>query len=383
MSQISASQVRETARAYATHGPLPEALGYPATACAASAAPSLTQVLEALPAGVVVLDGRGRVVQCNDTAVDYLSSPLLGEVWREVIVRAFRDFGDGDAVPLRDGRLLNVATTPLGEGPGQVLLLRDVTESHAIQAMFNRHQRLASMGEMAASLAHQIRTPLASGLLYLSHLSRETLSAAERRRCVGKMRDCLDHLERMVSDMLVFARGEQLGEEDFTLAGLLADVQAMTQPLVEAGGCELVVRDHSAADSRIRGNRDALLGALQNLIANAIQACREAREAGRQCGRLTLEARAVGVKGGSETLQIRLRDDGPGMPAEVRERVFEPFYATKGEGTGLGLAVVEAVVRAHQGVVWLDSHPGVGTVVGIELPACRAPRHDKEERQAE
>ncbi len=238
------------------------------------------------------------------------------------------------------------------------------------------------MGEMAASLAHQIRTPLASCLLYLSHLGREDMQAAERRRCTGKIRGCLDHLERMVSDMLVFAKGEQLGEEEIALAGLLRDAHRMTAPLLEAGGCELIIRDESAGRC-VRGNRDALLGVLQNLIANAIHACRDCAEEKQQAaqddssgqryhGRLELEARASGVKGGSDTLQIVLRDNGPGMPAEVQARVFEPFYTTKAQGTGLGLAVVEAVIRAHQGVVWLDSHSGEGTTVGIELPAFRS-----------
>ncbi|MFQ5488410.1 MAG: PAS domain-containing sensor histidine kinase [Gammaproteobacteria bacterium] len=388
MSHITAGQVRESSQSYEACAQTPEAWAFPLpafdapvsdhAAAATTMPPSLTQVLEALPAGVVVLDGQGRVLQCNGTALDYLGSPLLGELWREVIVRAFRSFGDGDAVPLHDGRLLNVATNPLGEGPGQVLLLRDVTESCAIQEMFNRHQRLASMGEMAASLAHQIRTPLASCLLYLSHLGRAEVATEERRRCVAKMRSCLDHLERMVSDMLVFAKGEQLGEEEFPLAGLLQDAQRMTAPLLEAGSCELVIRDESAG-RHVRGNRDALLGALQNVITNAIHACCGCTEEKRRAaqddssgrsyyGRLELEAQAIGVKGGSDALQIILRDNGPGMSAEVQTRVFEPFYTTKAEGTGLGLAVVEAVIRAHHGVVWLDSHAGEGTTVGIELP---------------
>ncbi len=393
MSHITAGQVQESSQSYGACAqtaetwafPLPAFGSTPASdhsATATATPPSLTQVLEALPAGVVVLDGKGRVVQCNGAALDYLGSPLLGELWREVIVRAFRSFGDGDAVPLHDGRLLNVATNPLSEGPGQVLLLRDVTESCAIQEMFNRHQRLASMGEMAASLAHQIRTPLASCLLYLSHLGRGEVAAEERQRCVAKMRSCLDHLERMVSDMLVFAKGEQLGEEEFSLAELLRDAQRMTAPLLEAGACELVIRDDSAGQ-RIRGNRDALLGALQNLIANAIHACCGCAEEKRRAaqddsgghgyhGRLELVAKAVGTKGGSDTVQITLRDNGPGMSAEVQARVFEPFYTTKAEGTGLGLAVVEAVIRAHHGVVWLDSHAGEGTAVGIELPAFPA-----------
>ena len=328
----------------------------------AHATPEAWDVLEALPAGVVILDTGGRVAAHNALAREYLGVPLRGERWREVIVRAFRDFGDGEAAPLRDGRHLNIATNPLPDGGGQVLLLRDVTEARAIQALFDRHRRLASMGEMAASLAHQIRTPLASCLLYLSHLERDRLDDSLRRRCVGKMRACLDHLERLVGDMLVFARGEQLGKEEIVVSGLLKDAVRLTRPLVESSGCTLRILDRSGGRC-IRGNRDALLGVLQNLIANAIQAC-----AGGHGGCLELEALPGGEAAGDETMRILLRDDGPGMSPEVQARVFEPFFTTKADGTGLGLAVVAAVARAHQGVAWVDSRPGEGATVALELP---------------
>ena len=129
----------------------------------------LKSLLQALPAGVVVLDGEGRVQECNPAAIDLLDEPLQGEIWRNVIARAFdpKSCSSQDAVT-RKGRIVSISTCPLGPHiPGQIILLQDVTEKRQMQARIDQQQRLASMGQMAAQLAHQIRTPLSAALLYI------------------------------------------------------------------------------------------------------------------------------------------------------------------------------------------------------------------------
>ena len=328
-------------------------------------------VLDVLPGGVVVLDGDGRVQLCNGLALEYLGSPLLGELWRDVTVRAFTESPQYDALQLRDGRLVDISTCPLGRIPGQVLLFRDVTASCAIQSLLNRHQRLVTMGEMVASLAHQIRTPIASSLLYLSHLRTGRMEDAARERCVEKIRSCLAHLEGMVSDMLQFAKGGQMGDEVISVTGLVNDLELLLRPQLIAGHCEFVIRDDSDGKC-IYGSRDALLSVLQNLVVNAIQAIAgEGTGDGKKPGRLSLRITSSDGKTGREMLSLVLEDNGPGIPVEIQEHIFEPFYTTKSHGTGLGLAVVKAVVSAHNGAVWLESRTGEGTTVGIELPVYR------------
>ncbi len=325
-------------------------------------------VLDVLPGGVVVLDGDGRIQLCNGLALEYLGSPLLGELWREVAARAFMESSSHDALRLRDGRLVDISTCPLGRMPGQVLLFRDVTASCAMQALMSRHQRLVTMGEMVASLAHQIRTPIASSLLYLSHLRSARMDEAARGRCLEKIRSCLAHLEGMVGDMLQFARGGRMGDEIISVSALVNDLDLLLRPQLGAHDCEFVIRDDSGGKC-VYGSRDALLSVMQNLVVNALQAIAEARgkEAGGP-GRLELRAATRDGKTGRETVCLVLRDNGPGIPPEIQAHVFEPFYTTKSQGTGLGLAVVKAIVAAHNGAVWLDSKPGGGTTIGIELP---------------
>jgi two-component system sensor histidine kinase FlrB len=338
--------------------------------------PELRRILDALPAGVVVIDGDGRVEDCNAAAHAMLGSTpgeaLRGMLWRSIVERvlpgAARAAGEVDGITLADGRQVTVATAPLGDGPGQLVLLSDVTETRAVRALVERRQRLFSLGEMLASLSHQIRTPLASALLYVSQLEHAALGDETRRRCAGKLRGCIDHVNRLTRDMLAFAGGGALNTAEFSVAALLADFRGLSAGLIASGDCRLDIIDHGA-DARLNGNRDALATALQNLLENAVHACAKARanSAGERGGHIRLLARRVG-----DTVEITLSDDGTGIAPDLRARVLEPFFTTKPQGSGLGLAVARAVAQAHQGVLWIDSEEGLGTTVGMRLPLAMA-----------
>jgi two-component system, sensor histidine kinase FlrB len=320
----------------------------------------LEHLLSALPAGIVVLDGRGRVQECNPAALELLGVPLQGVSWTEVIARAFAPrASDGHEISLRDGRLVSVATRSLDPEPGQIILITDLTSTRALQDQLARHQRLSSLGEMAASLAHQVRTPLATALLYVSHLNRPQLEEAERLRVAEKILSRLRHLEHLVKDMLVFARGDALCQETIVLTPLLNEIQQALEPQLQASGCRLML-DTQVGDAELLGNREALAGALLNLVTNAIQACGSGGEI-----HLTAACTADGKA------EIRVRDNGPGISAELQARIFEPFFTTRADGTGLGLAVVQAVTRAHAGDVQLESVPGAGSTFSLRLPLAR------------
>lgn len=318
-------------------------------------------LLKALPAGAVVLDGAGRVQECNPAAEDLLGEPLCGESWVEVIKRAFAPrLGEVHEVSLRDGRLVSISTQPLGEEPGQIVLLHDVTEARALQERLNRHKRLSAMGEMAASLAHQIRTPMSAATLYASQLKNARLDEAGRVRFAGKVLASLNHLESMVNDMLIFAKGGSAGDDDIELGELLGELYESMEAALTQANAELSI-DQPVNRVCLRGNRQALLGALQNLINNAIQACD--KDARLHIGLAHARARAE-----APGVLLSVSDNGPGIAADVRERLFEPFFTTRSRGTGLGLAVVQAVARAHDGAVWVESEPGQGATFTLFLP---------------
>ena len=332
----------------------------------------LQSLLHALPGGVVVVDGAGCVQECNPAAIALLGEPLLGIAWRNIILRAFAPRSDdGHEISLRDGRLVNIATTPLGSEPGQILLLTEVTETRRLQQRLNHHQRLSAMGEMAASLAHQIRTPLASALLYASHLQRPVLELAERQRIGEKIQSRMRHLEQLVNDMLLFSRGATAGSEEVVVAELLKEVRKVFDANLMADGARLDI-DDAAPGATLQGSRETLLSALMNLVNNALQASGER-------GRVQLQAMYVLEQSGIATVDLAVSDNGPGIPPDIQARLFEPFFTTRAQGTGLGLAVVQAIAQGHHGVAWFESTAGVGSRFAMRLPLIQSTRNAVEQ----
>lgn len=316
----------------------------------------LALLLDVLPGGVVVLDGQGQVQEHNPAAGELLGEPLLQQPWSAVIARAFAPGpDDGTDVSLRDGRRVNISTCPLGAEPGQILLLMDVTEIRRMQDRLNQQQRLAAMGETAASLAHQIRTPIASALLYASQLKRQNLKDEDRLHAAEKIFSRLRHLEQVIDNMLMYARRGTVSEESFTAGDLFRDLHANIETSLRHSDIQFDAYDDSGG-CVIQGNRQMLLSGLLNLAMNAIQVMSEG-------GRLTLHADS-----NAQSLVIRISDTGPGIAADKQEEIFSPFYTTRKDGTGLGLAVVEAITRNHKGRIELESQPGKGTTFILYLP---------------
>lgn len=321
----------------------------------------LSQLLYALPAGVIVIDARGRVQQCNPAAIELLGEPLEGLLWRDIIERAFSpSFQAGQEIGLKDGRFVSLSTCPLGNEPGQIILLVDVTETRLLQQALERHQRLSAMGEMSAKLAHQIRTPLASALLYISNLSKNKLSDDDRDKFVSKALARLQHLENVVEDMLSFSRSGEQVQEVFQVNDMLEELQTAMETHLESNGCALSISSHINEES-LNANRDALLGVLQNLVSNAIQACGSG-------GHIDIIAQGAEQIRGLPAIDIILSDNGPGISAENQSKIFDPFFTTRSEGTGLGLAVAKAVIENHGGSIWIESSDANGTTFVIRLP---------------
>lgn len=317
----------------------------------------LKAILTALPAGVVVVDATGRIQECNPAARELLGEPLLGEVWTQIIERAFAPRSDdGHEISLKNGRRVSISTCPLGNEPGQVLLFTDVTETRQLQDQLNQHKRLIAMGEMAASLAHQIRTPLASGLLLGSQLKNPKLEDEQRLSLTEKVISQLRHLESLINDMLMYSRAGYGGDEPVRVEQLLEGVASSISAICQQRGIQLEL-DCELQDALVACNPNSLQSALLNLANNAVQAMGQA-------GKLRLLVRP----GICEMLEIAVIDNGPGVPEQIREKLFKPFFTTRSNGTGLGLAVVQAVARAHGGSVRVESEEGSGSEFIVQLP---------------
>ncbi len=314
----------------------------------------LAAIIDGLPGGVLVLDAAGCIVEANSTARDLLGAALVGEAFDAALTRRRADAGSliGD-IELSGGRFVTLARRALEQG--EIVLLTDVTEAHLMQSFLARQQRLLTLGELAAGLAHQIRTPLAAALLYATQMELPAAREPDLRRCAAKTAERLRELDKLVGDMLAFARGTA-SREPVSVNALLEQVAQWLRPAL-GQNTRLTIRTE-APELRVCVNAPSLVSAILNLTTNAMQAA---------AGELGIELLARRGPGGEA--QILVSDDGPGIPAQLRERVFEPFFTTRARGTGLGLAIVKSIVEAHGGSVRLDAAPRRGASFIIELPA--------------
>jgi two-component system sensor histidine kinase FlrB len=320
----------------------------------------LAMLLAALPAGVVVVDGAGRVSDANAAARRLLGDALVGQEWGAALERSLCQTATPHEweMTAEDGSLrrLNLSINPLDSLGGRIVLLHDITEAYQMAQDLQRHQRLSAMGEMAAGLAHQLRTPLSTALLYTANLSKPGLAEMDRARFAEKAVARLRHLEHLIQDMLSFVKGQAGTREILPLAGLLTELVQIMEPQMHERGVVLRVEDDYPA-CVLRADRKALTGALLNLLENALQAS----DAGSK-----VVLRAKQIENGM--LQLSVSDAGRGFDATVSGRLFEPFFTTRNEGTGLGLAIVRNVVEAHGGKVEARSAPGEGSEFVLRLP---------------
>ncbi|WNO07936.1 sensor histidine kinase [Teredinibacter sp. KSP-S5-2] len=313
-------------------------------------------LLDFLPGGVIVLDSRGIVTQANPASEYLLQTKLEGRVWRKIIGECFAPRNDdGLEVSTKSGKRISVATSSL-DGNGQIILLTDQTETRELQHKLSRHEKLSAMGKMVSALAHQIRTPLSAALLYAGHICNESLEEQKRQQFSQKILSRLQHMEKQVRDMMLFVKSELPLNDVITSLQLEKGLKEAIEASLGTHGVQ-VAWINAVPEARIKCHREALISALVNLVDNALQAAGQTPE---------ISIALTSLSPGS--ISVMVEDNGVGIPEEMIQEVQEMFVTTKKQGTGIGLAVVQAVARAHGGRFELNSQLGDGTVASIHLP---------------
>jgi two-component system sensor histidine kinase PilS (NtrC family) len=267
---------------------------------------------------------------------------------------------------------IGVTTTTLEApptGPPRVTaIFTDISDSKRLEELHLRTERLEAVAELSASLAHEIKNPLASIRSSVEQLARPKRSNADDHVLAGLIVRESDRLTRLLSEFLDFSRVR------------VTECRPLDLQRVAAAAIR-VVREHPdcAADARItlegevasmEGDEDLLHRVVSNLVLNAVQAAGAGAQVTVQTGRS--DARDLpGGAGIENPVFLRVSDNGPGIPETVRPRLFEPFVTGRaaGGGTGLGLAIVQRAVDAHRGVVFVQSAAGRGTTFTIHFPA--------------
>jgi len=250
-------------------------------------------------------------------------------------------------------------------------ILRDISERKRadeergrMQAQLVRSDKLASIGTLAAGVAHEINNPLTAIKMNLGSL-RDRITDAQARRVLEMQDKAVDRIARIVSGLRAYARADSEAVQPFDVHAVVAETLALIEPLMKKSGHQVETR-LASQQPLVAGSPGKLQQVLMNLVTNA----RDALDEAGQPGRIILETRDLG-----ERFELRVIDDGPGIPAEVLPRIFDPFFTTKpvGKGTGLGLAICHSIVEGMGGALSAESLPGQGACFILELPSTPLP----------
>jgi two-component system sensor histidine kinase PilS (NtrC family) len=250
-----------------------------------------------------------------------------------------------------------------GEVTGVIVSFSDLTEMESMRQELQRQDRLAIVGELAAGLAHEIRNPVAAIRGAVDELQNAANEPAVAQKLSAIALRESDHLNRIVSDFLDFARNPELNRELFDVRDLVKEVvENLQREGGEAHGFTVDVQS-PGNECLVSGDKTQIRQVFVNLCRNAVES---------MGGRETPNGRlAVQVTLGAGHVEIRFDDEGPGIDPDVVARIFEPFYTTKDKGVGMGLAVCQRIITAHDGIIRAVSRESGGTSMRVQLPSAQ------------
>jgi two-component system, sensor histidine kinase FlrB len=341
----------------------------------------LEAILHALPLGIVVRDAHGRIVRANRAACRMLetSERALCELGTHPWLAGARADGQSREIFDRDGRLHVVAerSSPITDRSGasgaSVETLDDRTELVELAERVHKLDKLAALGSMAAGIAHEIRNPMNAMLGFAELIKRELPQHSRAHRYAARIADGVTEVDAIIANMLSFSDPQRLRLETCDAAEVVAQalqLVARTLPMDTgvdtdgASGAPVTWRlTENVASTRFVADQVKVRHALRNLVANAVQA---------QPGGGAVH---VALVASESDLAFHVTDEGPGIPAEVRGRLGEPFFTTRADGTGLGLSLVHTIADLHGGRFDICPHPrtcphggGRGAHVAFHIP---------------
>lgn len=323
----------------------------------------LTNLLESITDGVIAVDMGETITRYNRAArmvLGYQAEEVVGQPFRDVFGRPF----DAPAMPgameltSKSGRRVpvnekdSVIADRDGHRLGYVKTFQDLSELSALREQVRQIDRLAAIGEMAATVAHEIRNPLGGIRGFASFLAQDTPEEDPRHRLVQKILSGVSSLEKVVSGLLEYTRPVELKLAPASCAA----IAHAAMRYMEYDPSRITIFTEIDPDLRVLADADRIRQVLMNVLVNAVQSIADRGEV-----RISAEA-------DENLVHISVQDSGCGMDEEQRKQIFSPFFTTKEKGTGLGMAVSQKIVEGHGGVLSAYSEPGNGTRIAIQLP---------------
>ncbi|MBI4542269.1 MAG: PAS domain S-box protein [Gemmatimonadetes bacterium] len=348
-------------------------------------------ILRNIKTGVLTVGGDGRLLYANPTAEALLglrAAELRDQPVLEQLDRIAPVLGDAIRRTVRDGRrvlrreadvTVGGRTFPLGVSttavhladdrpPSVTAIFKDISDEKRLEALHLRTERLEAVAEIAASLAHEIKNPLASIRSAVEQLSRHPPPGADERVLTGLIVGESDRLARLLTEFLDFSRVRVTRSAPLDLVAVADTGIRLAREHPDCPADAVVALEAAERPVPVEGDEDLLHRVVFNLVLNAVQAAPSS-------ARVTVEVGIPAATSLPATLAIesprllRVRDSGPGVPPAVLPRLFDPFVTGRPGGTGLGLAIVQRAVQAHRGLIFCDSAPGHGTTFSIYIPA--------------
>jgi len=334
-------------------------------------------VVENMPIGLSALDMENNIVSFNQTAESILQIPMnqaLGRKASDILPGQFQallkeELLSKDTIEqeldcvLKDGKTIpmEVSISRLegdhGAPIGRIILFRDLTEIQELKKEIELAQRLASIGRLAAGVAHEIRNPLSSIKGFATYFRDRYREIPEDKKTAEIMVQEVERLNRVIGQLLEFARPVTIQKKPTHIQSLIQHSLKVIERDAREKNIIIKVEIHSDLPD-VFLDADRMNQVLLNLYLNAIEAMIDG-------GRLTVEAKPDNE---SHRLKIMIKDTGKGIDKKDQVHIFDPYYTTKQAGTGLGLAIVRNIIESHNGEIRVESIPGQGTSMIIFLP---------------
>jgi len=334
-------------------------------------------ILDSLEDAVIVLNAKRQVVFCNQAAEALLGKSVgetpepLGAADHPLAPFVTGLFDDGIErrnapvkVPCPDGqsRELAVSSYRIPDGDragGGVLALRNLDPVRAVQSLVTYSQKLAALGRLTSGVAHEVKNPLNAMRIHLELLKTRLDGARPAaRESLDVIAQEIQRLDRVVQGFLKFVRPQELHLGPVDVSTLLGEVGRLMTPEAARAGTRIAL-DVAPELPPVAGDVELLQQACTNLVTNAIQALPNG-------GTVTLAA----CRGGDGAIEVRVSDEGVGIPPEDVDRIFRLYYTTKPQGSGIGLSMVYRIVQMHDGRIDVESAVGRGTVMIVTLPVA-------------
>ena len=326
--------------------------------------------------GVIAIDLSHNVIAFNSAIQSYLipSASVDMKVDMVFLPEAFelgklllgtltteRSMMNHEVILASSDKTLSVTISPIRNEKGEILgaveTVRDLTTLKNLEMRAARNERLAALGEMAAGVAHEIRNPLGGIALFAQNLQKGFSPSSREHETAGRIISATERLNRIVTDMLMYARNRPLTKRKIPVGVLINTVFDLAGGLVVSRDVRLRVEELTGSIC-VSLDVDQMTSALLNIVQNGIQAAPPG-------GEVLVRSELC-----EDSLMISVFDNGPGIPLEMRDKIFNPFFTTRKDGTGFGLTIAYKIIQDHGGILGVQSNHPSGTIFKLQLPMC-------------